>query len=95
MLRCTYTKTTEDKMTITATTAEGHEIIAEHKADTSAIFITRQRNQRTGRALFVVNIAHIPSHYVTWSTHGTEAEARKSANRAWLRYSGRETMIHA
>lgn len=81
--------------TTTATTPEGHEIIAEHLAGTSAVFITRQRNQRTGRNLYVVSIAHTPSHYITWSTHATEAKARASANRAWLRHSGRETMICA
>lgn len=77
------------------TTAEGHEIIAEHRAGRSMVFITRQCNQRTGGELYVVNVSNLPSHYVTWSSHGTEPEARASANRAWLRYSGRETMICA
>jgi hypothetical protein len=77
----------------TNATAEGHEIIAEHAAGTSQIFIARSSRRRTGAPLFIVNIAHTPKAYITWSQHDTEALARESANRAWLRFSGRETMI--
>ena len=83
--------------TDTKTTAEGHQIIAEAYADGSLIFIIRQANRRTGRALYVVNVAHVPSsrHYIVWSQHDTEAAARESANRLWARRTGRERMLVA
>lgn len=77
------------------TTAEGHEIIAEHAAGKSLIFITRQANFAKGGECYVVNISHVRGHYITWSADATEAAARKSANRAWARFAGRETMISA
>lgn len=81
-------------MTTTAHTAEGHQIIAVLTAGTSTVFITRQA-ARKGGTLFVVNVAHAAKNYITWSQHSTEADARKSANRAWTRFSGRESMICA
>ncbi len=60
----------------------------------SQITIIKRPNRRTGRPTYVVEIVR-GGYISTWDIKDTEAAARRSATRAWVRASGKEEMICA
>ncbi len=66
--------------------------IATAKVENDTINIVEKRDRRNGRPIFVVERESM-GYLSTWDIKTTEAAARESANKLWLRIKGRETMI--
>lgn len=80
-----------DKMTTTTTQPK---LIA-----TALVDHTRINIWHTGD-VFEVDFVHQLRHAsdrrsITWSVESSEADARAAANKCWIRFSGKETMIAA